>query len=64
MKIEEYECVKIKRRAQERIYEETKDMTTEELLAYHNRSFEQLRALQANVRAQKPSTPSVATRPS
>lgn len=63
MKIEEYECVKIKRRAQERIYEETKDLTPDGLLAYHNRSFEQLRALQAKLRAQKPSAPSVAARP-
>ena len=62
MKIEEYECVKIKRRAQERIYQETKNLTTEELLAYHNRSFEQLRALQAKLRTQKPAAPSVATR--
>ncbi len=62
MKIEEYECVKIKRCAQERIYQETKDLPPEELLKYYNRSFEQLRALQEKLRAQKPFTPSVETR--
>jgi hypothetical protein len=36
MKIEEYDCVKIKRDAQERIYAETKDMTPEQLVAYYN----------------------------
>jgi len=63
MKIEEYECVKIKRRAQERIYEETRDLTPEELLAYYDRSFEQLRALQAKLRAQNSPTPSAPSRP-
>ena len=29
MKLEEYDCVKIKHRAQTRIYEETKDLTPE-----------------------------------
>jgi hypothetical protein len=37
MKIEEYDCVKIKRRAQERINAETQDMTPEQLVAYYNR---------------------------
>ena len=37
MKIEEYECVKIKRRAQARIYEQTKDLTPEELVAHYQR---------------------------
>ena len=50
MKIEEYECVKIKRRAQERVYQETKGMTPQELLAYHNRSYEQIKALQRALR--------------
>jgi hypothetical protein len=36
MKIEEYDCVKIKRRAQERIYAETKEMTPDQLVAYYN----------------------------
>ena len=50
MKIEEYPCVKIKRQAQERIYEETKEMTTEQRLAYHQRSFARLQARQAELR--------------
>ena len=33
-----FDCLNMKRRIQERIYEETKDMTAEELAAYfHNR---------------------------
>jgi hypothetical protein len=36
MKIEEYDCVKIKRDAQERIYAKTKDMTPDQLVAYYN----------------------------
>jgi len=37
MAIEEYDCVKIKRRAQVRINAETQDMTPEQLVAYYNR---------------------------
>lgn len=51
MKIEEYSCVRIKRQAQERIYEETKGMTAEQRLAYHQRSFTRLQARQAELRA-------------
>ena len=51
MKIEEYPCVKIKRQAQERIYEETKEMTPEQRLTYHQRSFDRLQARQAELRA-------------
>ena len=51
MKIEEYPCVKIKRQAQERMYEETKEMTPEQRLAYHQRSFASLQARQAELRA-------------
>ncbi len=56
MKIEEYDCVKIKRQAQERIYEETKDMTPEQRLAYHQRSFAQLQAKQKELRALQPAS--------
>jgi len=52
MKIEEYPCVKIKRQGQERIYEETKGMTSEQRLAYHQRSFARLQARQAELRAE------------
>ncbi len=51
MKIEEYDCVKIKRDAQERIYAETKDMTPDQLVAYYNRLGDALRPLQAELRA-------------
>ncbi len=51
MKIEEYDCVKIKRRAQERINEETKEMTPDQLVAYYNRHGDALRPVQAELRA-------------
>jgi len=51
MKIEEYPCVKIKRQAQERIHAETKEMTPEQRLTYHQRSFARLQARQAELRA-------------
>ena len=47
MKIEEYECVKIKRRAQERINAETKDMTPDQLVAYYNQIGDVMRKRQA-----------------
>lgn len=37
MKLEEYERVKTKRRAQARIYEQTKDLAPEQLVAYYER---------------------------
>ena len=49
--IEEYDCVKIKRQAQERIHAETKDMTPEQLVAYYHRIGEGLRQEQAELRA-------------
>jgi hypothetical protein len=51
MKIEEYECVKIKRQAQERIYAETRDMTPEQLVAYYSQIGEAMRKRQADLRA-------------
>ena len=51
MKIEEYECVKIKRRAQARIYEQTKDLTPEELVAHYQRLGTAARRQQAELRA-------------
>ena len=50
MKIEEYECVKIKRRAQARIFEQTKDLTPEALIAYYHRLGEIARQRQADLR--------------
>ncbi len=51
MKVEEYECVQAKRRAQARIYEQTKDLTPEELLAHYRRLSETARRRQAELRA-------------
>ncbi len=36
-----FDCVEMKRRIQERIYEETKGMSTEEIAAYFHRRVEQ-----------------------
>jgi hypothetical protein len=35
-----FDCVEMKRRIQEKIYEETKDMTPEELVAYFHQRVE------------------------
>jgi len=51
MKFEEYECVKTKRRAQARIYEQTKDLTPEQLVAHYQRLGETARQRQAELRA-------------
>lgn len=51
MKIEEYECVKIKRRAQPRIYGQTNDLTPEELVAHYQRIGIAARRQQAELRA-------------
>jgi hypothetical protein len=56
MKIEEYECVKIKRRAQERIYEKTREMTPEQLVAYYNRIGQTMLQQQAELRSQSKTT--------
>ena len=56
MKIEEYECVKIKRRAQARIYEQTKDLTPEELVAHYQRIGAAARRQQAELRARSQPT--------
>ena len=39
MKIEEYSCVTVKRGAQERIHAETRNLTLEDQIARHRRSF-------------------------
>ena len=51
MKLEEYECVKTKRRAQARIHEQTKDFTPEQLVAHYLRIAEGARVRQAELRA-------------
>ena len=35
--LKDFDCLKMKEEIQAKIYEETKDMTTEEILAYFNR---------------------------
>ena len=42
MKTKTFDCVKMKNDIQAKIYAETKDMTTSELLAYFNRQAESL----------------------
>ena len=51
MKLEEYECVKTTRRAQASIYEQTKDLTPEQLVTYYQRLGETARQRQAELRA-------------
>ena len=51
MKLEENDCVKIKRRAQTRIYEETKDLTPEALVEHYQRIAAAARQRQAELRA-------------
>jgi len=51
MKIDEYDCVKIKRNAQVRISAETKDMTPEQLMAYYNQIGEGLRQQKAHLQS-------------
>ena len=51
MKLEEYECVKAKRRAQVRIYEQTKDLTPEQLVAHYQRLGDAARKRQTELRA-------------
>ena len=61
MKLEEYGCVKIKRRAQTRIYEETKDLTPEALVAPYQGIAAAARQRQAELRAHpQPASPSAA----
>ncbi len=54
MKLEEYECVKTKRRAQARICEQTKDLTPEQLVAHYQRLGETARQRQADLRGLRP----------
>ena len=51
MKLEEYECVKTKCRAQARIYEQTKDLTPEELVAHYQSLSESAHQRQMELRA-------------
>lgn len=51
MKIEEYDCVKIKRDAQVRIFEETKDLTSAQIVTHYQRLEENMRRKQVELRA-------------
>ena len=48
-----FDCVEMKRRGAERIYEETKDLTREELLAYWEQRTRAFREFLAAVRAEQ-----------
>ncbi len=61
MKIEEYECVKIKRRAQARIFEETKDLTPEQLVTRYERIGATARLRDAGEEVRAPSTGQIGT---
>ena len=51
MKTKKFDCVEMKRHAQEKIYRETKGMTTKQKIAYYNRIGESARQRQAKLRA-------------
>jgi hypothetical protein len=51
MKNKIFDCVEMKRRSQERIYEETKLLTPDEKAARHQRAFARLQARQAELQA-------------
>jgi len=53
MKTKTFDCVEMKRRGAERIYEELKDLTPEEQLSYWRRKDEEFRQYVAAVRAQR-----------
>jgi len=48
-----FDCVKMKREIQAQIYEETKDMTTDEWLDYVRKGSEEFRAKIARYRAER-----------
>jgi hypothetical protein len=50
MKNKNFDCIEMKRQAQERIYEETKLLTDEEKMAYYNRIGISARKRQAELR--------------
>jgi hypothetical protein len=61
-----FDCVEMKRRGADRIYEETKNLTHEELLAYWEQKNRELIELQKTLRARRaePAAPVTATAPS
>jgi len=51
MKNKTFDCVEMKRQAQERIYEDTRNMTAPEKVAFYNRIGDAARQRQAELRA-------------
>ncbi len=51
MKNKTFDCVEMKRRAQEQIYEETRRMTVEQKIAYYHRIGQAARKRQTELRA-------------
>lgn len=51
MKTKSFDCVEMKHHAQEKIYKETKNMTTKQKIAYYNRIGQAARQRQAKLRA-------------
>lgn len=63
----DFDCVEMKRKAQEKIYEETKDLSREELVAYFHRRAETgpfgKLWKKAKARQPRPKTPRHRTKP-
>jgi len=57
MKNKTFDCVEMKRQAQERIYEDTRHMTAVEKVAFYNRIGDVARQRQAKLRARLNLTP-------
>ncbi len=55
MKTKTFDCVEMKRRAAERIYEETKDMTLAEEIAYWRQRNEEFKREQEQLSVRPPS---------
>jgi hypothetical protein len=53
MKIEEYDCIKIKRLAQERIHAETQGMNADQLVAYFHQIGEDARKRRTELHARE-----------
>ena len=53
MKTKTFDCVEMKRRAAERIYLETKDLTFEQIIDYWRRRNEEFRRGQKQIRLQE-----------
>ncbi|MEZ5406287.1 MAG: hypothetical protein R3F23_09060 [Verrucomicrobiia bacterium] len=51
MKTKKFDCVEMKRQAQEQIYKETRRMTAKQKAVYHQRAFARMKSKQAKLRA-------------